>query len=393
MKFYLKLILIYILRVVLKVFYIFPIKRNRILFSSYEGMSYNCNPKYIFQYLFEIEHAKLDYIWCINDPLKIPYKYKPAVKTVKFLSFKHVFYLITSKVIVSNVGIEPFVPLRKKQVFINTWHGSGAYKKVNLNLDIYSNAQKAYMKKIWKIRSKETTYVLSGCKSFSKVSSRDFGIPIDRFLDTGMPRNDNLFNSDPEQVKLLREEFCDEYKINSKDLLVLYAPTFRGSHTHQKQVEANVLNKDVSHAFEKKFGRPVTFLMRSHHSKSANNQATINGVNVTDYPDMQLLLQVCDILITDYSSSMWDYSLLNKDAFLFVPDLNKYQKDIGFYTPIEDWPFEYAETIPQFCDIILNSTNDKRIKKIHHHLQLLGSYESGEACRKVCKRIINIIDK
>ena len=388
MKFYLKLFLIQFLYIFLKIFYLVPIKKDRILFSANEGNSFNCNPKYIFKYLFK--HDRLDYVWCLNHHNNLPEIYRPYVKVVKFLSLKHIYYLLTSKVIISNVGIEPFIPLRKSQIFINTWHGSGAYKKVNLNLGVFTKSQRKYMKQIWKIRSKNTKYFLSGCSEFSIVSSRDFGIDIKRFVKTGMPRNDFFFNFTEEERNNLRSDISKKYNLNPNDLLVLYAPTFRGSHYHQQQVDNQIINTQVIEALETRFKKNATILTRTHHSR---NGSRISGssVDVTDYPDMQELLLACDVLITDYSSSIWDYSFLRKPAFLFMPDLDEYQKNIGFYTPIDKWPFPYATTIQDFCNLILNYSDKENEDRIFRHHKLLGSYETGEACEKTTDIIMNSI--
>ena len=129
MKNMIKLIFIKILRILLKIFYIFPIKNDVILFSSFEGRAFNDNPKYLFNYIKKTYGDKYKYIWVINSLEKIDGTWK----SVKFLSLKHIYYLMTARYIVSNLGIEPFLPKRKKQMFINTWHGSGAYKSQTLS--------------------------------------------------------------------------------------------------------------------------------------------------------------------------------------------------------------------------------------------------------------------
>jgi CDP-glycerol glycerophosphotransferase len=80
------------------------------------------------------------------------------------------------------------------------------------------------------------------------------------------------------------------------------------------------------------------------------------AVNASKYDEMQELLCMADVLITDYSSSQWDFALTGKPGFLFTPDLDYYQhEDRGFYTPIDDWPFPYAKTNEELSNLIKNN--------------------------------------
>ncbi|MBD5203673.1 MAG: hypothetical protein HDS82_02205 [Bacteroidales bacterium] len=393
MKFRLKTIIVKTLRTMLKAACILPVKRRKILFSAYEGQSYGCNPKYIFESLYDL-HPELDFVWVLNDATKLPEQYRGKVKTVRFLSPAHIRHLLTSKVIVSNLGIEPFVPKRRNQTFINTWHGGGAYKRVVFDMGNVSEEQKKYTSTMRDLRSASTDLFLSSCSRFSEVSARDFDIEIDKFIDTGMPRNDRLINKDEERTGRLREEICRSRGLDPDALLVLYAPTFRGTFRQQRDLDLQVCCRQVADAFSTRFGKKVNFLFRSHVSKEAPmtdfGQADINISDFTNYPDMQELLEVCDILITDYSSSIWDFALTGKPAFLFMPDLQDYLKERDFYTPLDRWPFPYATDVESFCTII-GSHNDKdnenRIKK---HLSLLGSYEHGNASLNAV-RIIDMV--
>lgn len=394
MKYYIKLFIIYWLRIILKCFYIFPIKNNRIIFSSYEGLSYTCNPKYIFQYFHKHSRHKFQYIWCLNDKSKLPLEYSDDVIVVKFLSIQHIYYLLTSKVIISNLGIEPFIPKRKKQFFINTWHGGGAYKRVSSDLAVFSQAQTYYVRKLREIRRRETNIFLSGSKAFTKVASNDFHINLDAFVNTGMPRNDVLINPDNDAILLIRQKIATSYHCPTDSLWVLYAPTFRGTYRNQQHIDNQIIAPEITKAFEEKFGKKVTILNRAHISRDNKNMNSSDECfDVSLYPDMQDLLLSCDILITDYSSSVWDFSLTNKPCFLFVPDLEAYEKSIGFYTPIEKWAFPYAKSITELCDLINAYNYHKAQEKIHCHQVLLGSYEKGNACKEVYELILNLIHK
>jgi CDP-glycerol glycerophosphotransferase len=102
---------------------------------------------------------------------------------------------------------------------------------------------------------------------------------------------------------------------------------------------------------------------------------------------------MADVLITDYSSSQWDFALTGKPGFLFTPDLDYYQhEDRGFYTPIDDWPFPYAKTNEELSNLIICFDEDKHRAKVQRHLDLLESCEDGHATEKICDIIMKQLE-
>lgn len=371
-------------------FYVFPVKGNRIIFSAYEGRAYTCNPKSISQAIHDNDK---EIIWCLNDPTLLSKEFSD-VRTVKFLSVKHIYYLLTSKVIVSNLGIEPFIPKRKNQVFINTWHGGGAYKRVSSNLNVFNKSEKKYTAKLRDLRKRDTDYFLSSSEAFSKVMVEDMHVPQCVMIPTGMPRNDILINPDKSLAGMLRTKIAKEYNLPQEAFWVLYAPTFRGTYRNQKHIDNQIINEKVIKSFRKRFGKDTIILNRAHISKEGTTMESGDICrDVTQYQDMQELLLACDVLITDYSSSVWDFALTLKPGFLFVPDLKEYENTIGFYTPFNEWPFQYAENVNDLCNLIESYDEIEGANKCKRHIELLGSFESGEATNKVVELIENIVNQ
>lgn len=377
MKNYIKLIVIFSLRVILRVFYIFPIKQKRILFSASEGEAYSCSPKYVYKSLRQRYGDKFEYIWCLNNKNLIPQAER--VKTVKFLSFAHIFYLMTSKVIVSNLGIEPFIPKRKNQLFINTWHGGGCYKDSGIDSAFITKSQVRVMAYMRDVRAKMTNYLVSSCSVFTTVYSEKFNIPKECVLNIGLPRNDLFFNNVKSDI---RSTICEAFHIPPQSIIVLYAPTFRGlwrKSTH------TVIDLDVAMLCEvvkKRFGKNCTILFRQHRFLGV--EMIPDTIDVSSYQDMQELLCAADILITDYSSSIWDFSLMHKPGFLFTPDLEEYEKVTKFHTPIKDWQYPTAKNMNELCDNILSYDEEKAVERIDKHLKMMGSFENGSSTNRVC---------
>ena len=114
-------------------FRIMPIKRNRIVFTGLTGgknYDYSCNPRYVYEYLRDKYPGWFEYVWAVSDKNKYAFLEEEGVKLVKHFTVSSFPMLLTAKVIVTNGSYAPWFPFRKKQYVINTWHGGGAYKKV-----------------------------------------------------------------------------------------------------------------------------------------------------------------------------------------------------------------------------------------------------------------------
>ena len=97
------------------------------------------------------------------------------------------------------------------------------------------------------------------------------------------------------------------------------------------------------------------------------------------------------LMITDYSSSIWDYSLLKKPGFLFVPDLEYYEENNGLCTPIEKWGFAVCKTNEELKQKIHDYDQKEQIRAISENHKLFHSYETGKACEYVYDYIISKI--
>ena len=379
-------------RAVSRILYLFlPVKKGRILFCSFNGMQYTCNPKYIFESLYRRFGQQYEYVWVLNDREKLPMAFRDTVKVVKYRSVRYVYHWMRSGVHINNMGFEPALPNRKKQLYINTWHGGGAYKCVSFDVKMYSKGCKWYCNRIRQLTKNTTDCFLSSSKRFTDVTSEDFRIAENRFVPTGMPRNDRFFSSDPTKTHMLKKQICERHHIDPDNLLVLYAPTFRSYGANLRNPNSDACCPCIENAFETAFGKKVTFLYRRHISRhdtaTQPRREHPDIVDLTHYPDMQDLLEIADVLITDYSSSIWDFALTGKPGFLYMPDLAEYQSDRGFYTPLDKWPFPYTESIDGLCRLIVSYNTQENDDRIQAHLNLLVSYERGHAA----DRVIDII--
>ena len=133
-------------------------------------------------------------------------------------------------------------------------------------------------------------------------------------------------------------------------------------------------------------------LYRGHHVDAAEIRHSVSGfdLDVSAYEDMQPLLCAADVLITDYSSSVWDMSLTGKSAFLYCPDIAAYRRERDFYTDIDTWPYPLARSGPELIQNIRAFDPAEYAQAIQAHHAALGICESGRASCVCAERIKTI---
>lgn len=370
-------------RFLLHLFYIFPIKNNKLFFESYSGKGYLCNPKYVSEYLNKNFPNMFKIVWSFSKPEKISESYFIKVKRN---SIKYFYNRITSKIIITNVADAVYVPKRKSQILINTWHAGGAYKRVGKSF----NQNKSELIK-WqsKIISNNTDVFISSSKAFTKYNINEGYGYYKKILNIGMPRNDIFFNTG--KMEKVIKQFNEKYGLKNI-ITVLFAPTFRNN----KKLDTNIKKlfplNEIIYKLENMLNKKCVILIRSHHY--ASNTQILNNtehiIDVTNYPDMQELLVRADILITDYSSCMWDFSLLGKPCFLYVPDFKDYQNNRGLFTSISKWPGILCTSSKELINN-LNKYNLENSNSIaNKHLKLFKSYEHGKATKILCNYILKV---
>lgn len=369
-----------LLKNILKIFWVFPIKNNRIVFRSSHGTKYNCNPKYISEYLKNNFKGKFEHVWIFDKDSIESHKYLEQFGSVVVnqKSLKGILYMMTSKFLIDNHGLASYIPVRKEQIVINTWHGGGSYKKEYLES---TDEHKKYMKMMYDT----TDAFISSCHKFSVCNLKAiYESNPSKILEIGMPRNDLFWCGD----KTIKLKVKNELKISQDSKIVLYAPTFR----YNANTEIYMLDsKEICKVCEKRFGGHFVFVTRFHPfvEKRYKESGEANFIISNQYEDMQELLYATDVLISDYSSCLWDASLSYIPSFIYAADLEYYSEKRNFHTPIREWPYPLAETENELVNNIREFDEKKYKENIDYHHKSLGSFESGKACEKIAEYIIS----
>lgn len=364
------------------IFNMFPVKKNKIFLYSYYGSQYSCNPKYITEYILE-QYPKgyFDVVWAFND-LESK-KHLTNFRKVKTMSLKYYYELCTSKVVITNFRTTELFVKRKNQYYIQTWHSSLRLKQIEK--DAEDNLPEQYIQ-MAKNDSLKCDLLLSGCKDSTKIFKRAFWYKGEIF-ERGIPRNDLLFQNNFKDKKGISNKLGIPEGYN----VILYAPTFR------KENSINMYNLKYSTTLEtlkEKFGGNWVFLIRLHpHLLSEANKLVKSKdvINVTEYDDIQELLCISDILVSDYSSLIFDFSITKRPCFLYVPDLLEYTKnDRELYYDITKLPFKSATNNEELQKKILQFNIKDYNSNLTRFFDQIKTYEDGNATKNLVEHIDKI---
>jgi CDP-glycerol glycerophosphotransferase (TagB/SpsB family) len=217
--------------------------------------------------------------------------------------------------------------------FVQVWHACGAFKKFGYSvLDKGFGADEGYVRSI-PIHANYDLCLVSAAR-FAPFYAEAFRTPIDRFTAAlGIPRTDLFF--DAERRVRAEDAVRRRYAIPDGKRVVLYAPTFRGERI---TVARDPTELDLA-AIHDALGDDHLILLRSHPFVRARLAAdpSLRGfvIDVSEHPDMNELMLVSDVLVTDYSSAMYEFALLDRPIAFFAPDHAAYERERGFYL---DWP-------------------------------------------------------
>lgn len=366
-------------------YWLFPIKRNKIVVSNFRGKGYGDNGKYIVEEILRQE-LQYDIVWLLKKELIGKVEIPSKIRIVEYGSLKSLYELATAKVWIDNCRKSFYPPKRKTQYYIQTWHSPLRLKKIEK--DAESNLSKSYLKRAKK-DAKNCDLMIAGSDFSWNIYRNSFWYE-GKILKCGTPRCDLFFSENPSYKKKVYESFGILPDIK----LVIFAPTFRNKST----VEPYLLDyTDVVRAVQERFGGEWKFLIRLHPSISDLSlpiEYNNTIINATNYDDMQQLLYAADILITDYSSCMFDMVIAQKICFIHAPDIDLYlAKERQLYFDFKELPFYFSKTMEQLIDNIRNFDTEFYNRNLRRFMEKINLYENGTASQQVVKRIKEVINK
>ena len=320
---------------------------RQILFFSMSGRSFGDSTRVLYDYIVKdpfFEGYKL--IWAFEEPEKFS---RYGLNTVKLNSFSYFTTALRSKFWITNTSMERGLSFKpKKTVFLNTWHG--------VPLKVIGNGYKNRNDYDFS----DVDFMCYSGEYEKDIYVKGFNVQLNNLVMCGLPRNDILYLAD-ESVK---EEFKKKYHIPEGKTVILYAPTFRdvGKNSVDAALEIPIDFKK----WEKKLGDNYIVLCRMHYHTTEllgveYNDFVIDCTGVENISDLYI---ISDILISDYSSSMIDYSILEKPIISYAYDKEEYAKNEGFFVPLDEaLPGMVFENEDQMLDHITSMDINEETKK------------------------------
>ncbi|WP_433959448.1 CDP-glycerol glycerophosphotransferase family protein [Cytobacillus horneckiae] len=359
-------------------FWFLPLSKDKIVICNYYGKGYGDNGKYISEEIIKQGHTH-DIVWLLDKELINKTQFPPRIRVAKYGSFRGLYELATAKVWIDNCRKFFYPPKRNNQYYIQTWHGGIALKQVER--DVVSKLDSYYINYA-KRDSKMADIFISNSTFCSDMYKSAFWYEK-KILECGTPRCDNLVN-ESNKVKIKVRSY---FNIDNDVQLLIYAPTFRAD-LNTKAYDIDFVR--LIEVLEERFGGEWNILVRLHPNVSFKHnfmEYSSKIINATNYDDMYELLAVCNILITDYSSTMFEFSFSYKPVLLYANDIDEYVKDRDFYFDIHSLPYPLATNNEQLFDLIVKLDNSVYLNNLKEFLAGLEVFEEGNATAKVVELI------
>lgn len=365
-----------------------------ILFQSFNGKTYGCSPKAIYEYMIKREEfADWKFIWVFVDDEKHKFlEQNPNTTVIKQKKLEYERALASAKYWITNYRVPNHVWPKKDQVYVQCWHGT-PLKRLGYDLQTSENA----IDSISEIRAKydmdaeKFEYILSPSLFASEKFTSAWNLKAhnmeDKVLEVGYPRNDYLLNHNQEDIAEIKEKL----DIPADKKVILYAPTWRDNQ-HESGVGFTYdLNVDFD-KLRRELGDEYVILFRVHYlvaSQFSFEQYEGFIYNVSNYDDINHLYVIADLLITDYSSVFFDYGILKKPMLFYMYDLDDYKDSIrGFYFGIDKLPGQIITEEKDLADAIRNSIDKFEYnEKYQEFNQMFSCLEDGQASKRFVERV------
>lgn len=325
--------------------FLFPRSRNKWAFGSFRG-AFIDNAKYMFIYASNQLRDK-NCAWLSIKRSTVKSVRSKGMKAYHILSPRGIWFALTSKYWIYNAySSDIMFCLSGNAVCVNLWHGL-SMKRIEFRITSGALADR-FLKKTFKERFhhpetfKRPDYVLSSSEYFTQSFAESFRIPTEQCLEFGYPRNEILLWDETDRMAFVEryepvetKHLLDRLKGGTFDKVYIYLPTWRDA-----QRDLFVKDFDL---------KRMDAVMREHHAllllKPHANTFVEPGIdkgltNVSFIPstiDIYPVLPYVDVLITDYSSVTFDFSLMpGKNIILYPYDYEEYKLDRAFDYPYDD---------------------------------------------------------
>ncbi len=391
--------------------HVLPVSRRTVVFMSSLGRSYTGNPRAVCEKMAELgmmQEFRCYYI--LDEPERFVGKLPKGVRPLKNARLRYYAVMACAGVWVSDTRFQNYMVKRRDTVYIQTWHGT-PLKKLGLDLTQLHMAGKetlAEYKETFRENAATWDYLISQNPFSTEVFRRAFGFH-GKVLAVGYPRNDRLVkwkNMENEQQALnsssahpaqsKQPHFTDQTALASlrtrlgippEKKVILYAPTWRDDAFYNEKDYKFTTALDfrkMHQAFAKEYVLVVKYHYMVREKDTWNEEPDFVRTMGEDVDIAELYL-LSDMLITDYSSAMFDYSLLKRPMYFFAYDLENYRDALrGFYFDFEaEAPGAVVTTTEALIAAVKAGMTPETAQRYARFAEKYNPYDDGHASEKV----------
>ena len=347
---------------------ILPLKKNKIIIASNREKVLTGNLLWIYN---ELKNDKYDMKILLTEKTNMKY------------NFKFIINIANAKYTI----IDDFFPLvyplkiRKNAKLIQVWHAVGAFKRVG-----FSRLGKIGGPNEKSISHRNYTDVIVSSENIVKNYQEAFKIDKEKIHPIGVPRTDFFFEEKMKSKTI--DKIYNKYTKLKNKKVILFAPTFRGNGKKTAYYPNELINIDEIY---KNLNDDEVFLIKNHpfinNKINITNEQSEKIIDFTFYEDINELLLITDLLITDYSSVIFEYALLDKPIIFYVPDIEKYKESRDFYYSFEEYTYGMVcNNQKELIEAINNPKLDKQ--KLNLFKKKFLNMCDGKATKRFIKYII-----
>lgn len=362
-----------------------PVQKKTVLFIAFHGRGYTDNPRSIYEYMIQQERFQnYRFVWAIKHHRQKNLNI-PGAKIIEYFSLSYFYYLARSKYWIVNCKLPMYVLKKKKQIYLQTWHGT-PLKKLAFDIEVpegttfyRSGMNEDMMHETYRVDVEKYNYMISPSSFTTEVFQSAFRINRERLIETGYPRNDFLSNYDQDDVGAIKKQ----YHIPEDKKVLLYAPTWRDN---------SYVTKGYTFKLEVHFEKWQKILKDEYVVIFKPHYLIVNDFDIDQFKgfvyfvppeeDIRNLYIISDALITDYSSVFFDYAILKRPMYFYMYDLDMYRDHLrGFYLDIyKDLPGKIIEEEDELLREIQRPYDYQRLECFN---QRFNDHEDGHASQRV----------
>ncbi|WP_088052309.1 CDP-glycerol glycerophosphotransferase family protein [Virgibacillus dakarensis] len=369
---------LFVFQILFNGFKLFPQKKKAIFVASFgDNILYTLN---------ELKkHTNYPVVILKTSQCKVDFEHDDNVLNFESMNLlqwiQAIYHLATAdKVFVDNYfGFLAVTDFKPNVQCVQLWHAAGAIKRFGLKDPSVENRSERALERFKSVYQR-FTHVVVGSEKMAAIFRQSFGLANEAILRSGIPRSDFFFNI--QEKKNVEQELRQIYPVTNRKKVILYAPTYRDDQLNKAEIAL-----EIEKLYEKFHDDYVLFL-RLHPAvkHEFRNQHSDFVYDVSDVTDINHLLVITDILITDYSSIPFEFSLLERPMIFFAYDLDKYERTTGFWEDYETLvPGPVVDNTDDLIDVIENGYFD--IERIKDFANLWNQYSKGNASKTLINKL------